>query len=127
VRILWSLPKAVPALLHHLEAYLELAGQDLARARRESAENFVAVAVIAAGLFFSALMGCAAVVALTWDTPHRLAAILGMGVFFLGLAAAAMIYRSRAARERPPFLASVREEWQEDRVILERILADKDP
>jgi hypothetical protein len=38
-----------------------------------------------------------------------------------------MIYRSRAARERPPFLASVREEWQEDRVILERILADKDP
>jgi uncharacterized membrane protein YqjE len=127
VRILWSLPKAVPALLHHLEAYLELAGQDLARARRESAENFVAVAVIAAGLFFSALMGCAAVVALTWDTPHRLAAILGMGVFFLGLAAAAMIYRSRAARQRPPFLASVREEWQEDRVILERILADKDP
>lgn len=127
MRILWSLPKAVPALLHHLEAYLELAGQDLARARRESAENFVAVAVIAAGLFFSALMGCAAVVALTWDTPHRLAAILGMGVFFLGLAAAAMIYRSRAARERPPFLASVREEWQEDRVILERILADKDP
>jgi uncharacterized membrane protein YqjE len=77
-------------------------------------------------LFFTALMGCAAVVALTWDTPHRLGAILGMGLFFLGVAAVAMLYRSRNARERPPFLASVREEWREDRVILERILSDQD-
>jgi uncharacterized membrane protein YqjE len=117
----------MPALLRHLEAYAELAGEDLARARRESAENFVALAVIAGGLFFSGLMGCAAVVALTWDTPRRLAAILGMGFFFLVVAAAAMVYRARAARERPPFLASVREAWREDRVVLERILSDKDP
>ena len=127
MRLFWSLPKALPALLHHLAAYVDLAGQDLARARRELAENIVALVVVALSLLLTALMGCAAVVAITWDTPHRLAAILGMGVFFLGLAAAAMIYRSRAARERPPFLASVRKEWQEDRVILERILADKDP
>ena len=126
MRILWSLPKALPALLRHLEAYVELAADDLARERRDLAENFVALAVIAAGLFFSALMGCAAVVALTWETPHRLAAILGMGGFFLGIAAAAMLFRSRKAREQPPFLASVREEWREDRVILERILSDKD-
>ena len=126
VRLLWSLPKAVPALLQHLAAYAELAGEDLARARRELAENIVALMVVAISLFFTALMGCAAVVALTWDTPHRLAAILGMGVFFLGVAAAAMLYRSRAARENPPFLASVREEWREDRVILERIFSEKD-
>jgi uncharacterized membrane protein YqjE len=126
VRLLWSLPKALPALLHHLAAYVELAGQDLARARRELAENIVALVVVAISLFFAALMGCAAVVALTWDTPHRLAAILGMGLLFLGVAAAVMMYRSRAARERPPFRASVREEWREDRVILERILSDKD-
>ncbi|HLN48372.1 MAG TPA: phage holin family protein [Steroidobacteraceae bacterium] len=126
MRLLWSLPKAAPALLRHLEAYVELAGQDLARARRELAENFLALAVVAASLFFTALMGCAAVVALTWDTPHRLAAILGMGLFFLGIAAAAMIYRSRSARENPPFPASVREAWREDRAILERILSDKD-
>ena len=124
--MLWALSKAAPALLHHLTAYIELAEQDLARARREWAENFVALAVIAAGLFFAALMGCAAVVALTWDTPHRLTAILGMGLLFLGIAAAAMLYRSRGARENPPFLASVREEWRVDREILERILSDKD-
>jgi uncharacterized membrane protein YqjE len=90
------------------------------------AENFLTLAVIAVSLFFTALMGCAVVVALTWDTSHRLAAILGMGFFFLGIAAGAMIYRLRAARENPPFLASVREEWRTDRAILERILSDKD-
>ena len=124
--MLWSFPKVAPALLHHLAAYVELVGLDLARARRDLAENFLALAVIAISLFFTALMGCAVVVALTWDTPHRLAAILGMGFFFLGIAAAAMIYRLRAARENAPFLASVREEWRKDRAILERILSDKD-
>lgn len=126
MRLLWSLPKAVPALLHHLEAYVELAGEDLARARRELAENIVVLVVVAISLFFTALMGCAAIVALTWDTPHRLGAILGMGLFFLGVAAVTMLYRARKVRERPPFLASVRDEWREDRVILERILSDQD-
>ncbi|MGO9633064.1 MAG: phage holin family protein [Steroidobacteraceae bacterium] len=126
MRLLWSLPKALPALLQHLTAYVDLAGQDLARARRHMAANIIALMVMAAGLFFAALMGCATVVALTWDTRYRLAAILGMGLLFLGIAAAAMLYRSRSAREKPPFLASVREEWQVDRVILERILSGKD-
>jgi uncharacterized membrane protein YqjE len=124
--MLWSLSKAAPALLHHLTAYFELAEQDLARARRELAEHFLTLVVIAVSLFFTALIGCAVVVALTWDTPHRLAAILWMGFFFLGIAVGAMIYRLRAARENPPFLASVREEWRQDREILERILSDKD-
>jgi uncharacterized membrane protein YqjE len=126
LRLLWSLPKLVPALLHHFAAYLELAGEDLARARRELAESILAMVVAAVSLFFTALMGCAAVVALTWDTPHRLTAILGMGGLFLGVAAAAMIFRARLMRERPPLLASVREEWREDRVILERILSGED-
>ncbi len=124
--MLWALPKAVPALLQHLTAYVDLAEQDLARARRQLAANIIALMVIAASLFFTALMGCATVVALTWDTPYRLGAILGMGLLFLGIAAAAVLYRTRSAREKPPFLASVREEWQVDRVILERILSGKD-
>jgi uncharacterized membrane protein YqjE len=126
MRMLWRLPKAAPALLRHLAAYVELAADDLARARRELTANIVALVVVAVSLFFAALMGCAAVMALTWDTSHRLAAILWMGGFFLGIAAVAVIYRSRTAREQPPFLASVRQEWQEDRVILERILSEED-
>jgi uncharacterized membrane protein YqjE len=125
VRVLWLLPKAAPALLRHLAAYAELAGSDLAQTQRDIAASIVAFVVVAISLFFAVLMGCAAVVAATWDTPHRLMAILCMAGGFLVIAIIAMVYRANVVRAHAPFLASVRQEWQEDRVILERILSDE--
>jgi len=125
VRVLWLLPKAAPALLRHLAAYIELIGYDLARTQREIAASIVAFVIVAVSLFFALLMGCVAVIALTWDTPHRLVAIVCMGGVFLGLAIIALIYRSNVLREQGPFLASVRQQWQEDCVVLERILSEK--
>ncbi|HMK84321.1 MAG TPA: phage holin family protein [Steroidobacteraceae bacterium] len=124
--MLWLLPKAAPALLRHIAAYIELAAFDLEQSRRDIAPRVIASVVAGLGLFFALLMGCAAVVAVTWDTPHRLAAIVWMGCGFLAIAAIAVIYRARASREQAPFLASVRREWQEDRVILERLLSEHD-
>jgi uncharacterized membrane protein YqjE len=125
VRVLWSLPKAAPALLRHLAAYFELAALDIQKSQRQIAANLIAVVVIVICLFLAVLMGCAAVIAVTWDTPNRLPAIAWMGGGFLIVAVIAMIYRSNAVRDHAPFLASVRAEWQEDRVILERILSDE--
>jgi uncharacterized membrane protein YqjE len=124
MRVLWLLPKAAPALLRHLAGYVELAGYDLKQTQREFAASLVAFVVVAVCLFFAVLMGCVAVVAVTWDTPHRLTAIVWMAGGFLGIAIIALIYRSSVVRDQKPLLASVRQEWQEDRVILERILSD---
>jgi uncharacterized membrane protein YqjE len=123
VRLFWSLPKAAPALLRHIAAYVDLASLDLAATCRDIAAEAVASAILAICALFALLMGCLAVVALTWDTPYRVAAIAWMGGGFLLLAIAAAVYRSRVIRAKSPFLASVRREWQEDRVILERILS----
>jgi uncharacterized membrane protein YqjE len=123
VRLLWSLPKAAPALLRHLAAYVDLASLDLARTCREITAEFLASAIVAICALFAILMGCLAVVALTWDTPHRVTAIAWMGGGFLVVAAVAAVYRSSVVRARSPLLASVRREWQDDRVILERILS----
>jgi uncharacterized membrane protein YqjE len=125
VRVLWLLPKAAPALLRHLAAYAELAGSDLEQTQRDIAASIIAFAVVAISLFFALGLGCAAVVAATWDTPHRLMAILCMAGGFLVIAIIAMIYRANVVRGHAPFLASVRQEWREDRVILERILSDE--
>jgi uncharacterized membrane protein YqjE len=125
MRMLWSLPKAAPVLLHHLVAYVELAGLDLAKTQREVTAQLMASAVLLISAFFALLMGCLAVVASTWNTPHRLTAIAWMCGGFLVLAALAALFRSRLARDQSPFLASVRREWQEDRLILERILASE--
>jgi uncharacterized membrane protein YqjE len=125
VRVLWLLPKAAPILLRHFAAYVELAAYDLAQSQRDFAANLIASAIVGVGVFFAVLMGCALIVAVTWDTPHRVAAIAWMGGGFLAIAVIAMIYRSKVAKEQAPLLASVRREWHEDVVILERILADE--
>jgi uncharacterized membrane protein YqjE len=80
------------------------------------------VVALICGLF-AVLMGCLAVVAYTWDTPHRVSAIAWMGGGFLLAAIVAAILRANAARARSSFLATVRREWQQDRVLLERILS----
>ena len=123
MRLLWLLPRAAPALLRHLAAYADLASLDLARARREIAAEFLGVAVAAICCLFALFMGCLAVVAYTWDTPHRVTAIAWMGGGFLVVAIAAAAYRANAVRAKSQLFASVRREWQEDRVLLERILS----
>jgi uncharacterized membrane protein YqjE len=126
MRILWMLPKAAPALMRHIAGYVELAAYDLARSRRDLGVNLIACAIAGVAVFFTVLLGCAAVVAATWDTSHRVAAIVWMAGVFLAVAVVALIYRSKAAKEQAPFLASVRKEWRGDAVILERILSDED-
>jgi uncharacterized membrane protein YqjE len=121
--MLWSLPKAGPALLRHLAAYVELASLDLARTQREITTELLALAVVAICGLFAVFMGCLAVLAYTWDTPHRMAAIAWMGGGFVVVAIAAAAYRANAARAKSQFLATVRREWEQDRVLLERILS----
>ena len=121
--MLWSLPKAAPALLRHVAAYVELVSLDLARAQKEITTELLALAVVAICGLFAVFMGCLAVVAYTWDTPYRVAAIAWMGGGFVVVAIAAAAYRASVARAKSQFLASVRQEWQQDRVLLERILS----
>ncbi|HEV7357902.1 MAG TPA: phage holin family protein [Steroidobacteraceae bacterium] len=123
MRGLWSLPRAAPALMRHIGAYVELAGLDLARTQREIMAQVVASAVVAICALFAVFMICLGVIAYTWNTPYRLAAIAWMAGGFIVVAIGAALYRARAARERSPMLADVHREWQEDRVLLERILS----
>jgi uncharacterized membrane protein YqjE len=123
MRLLWSLPKAAPALLRHMVGYVELAGEDLDRAQREFGAQLLASAILGLAIFFVVLAGCLLVVALTWNTPYRVSAIAWMGGAFLLVAVIAGMYRAKLADGQTPFLASVRREWQEDRVILEHILS----
>jgi len=126
VRLLWSLPKAVPAILRHAVAYLELAGHDLERTQREFGERLFAGVLLGVCVFFVILSCFLVVVALTWDTPYRISAIVCMGGVFALIAVIAAIYRSKLVGAQAAFLSTVRREWAEDRVVLERILADQD-
>jgi uncharacterized membrane protein YqjE len=127
VRGLWSLPKAAPALMRHIGAYVELVGLDLARAQREITAQVIASAIAAVCVLFAMFLTCLGVVAYTWDTSYRVAAIAWMVGGFLVVAIVALIYGFSLARSRSSLFTDVRREWQEDRVILERLLsADED-
>jgi uncharacterized membrane protein YqjE len=127
VRGLWSLPKAAPALMRHIGAYVELVGLDLARAHREITAQVIASAIAAVCVLFALFLTCLGVVAYTWDTSYRVAAIAWMGGGFLVVAIVALIYGFSLARSRSSLFTDVRREWQEDRVLLERLLsADED-
>ena len=123
MRGLWSLPKAAPALMRHIGAYIELACLDLARTHREITAQVVASAIVAICVLFAVFLTCLGIIAYFWDTPYRMASIAWMAGAFLVAAIAAAVYRARAARARSPLLSDVRREWQEDRVILEKILS----
>ena len=124
MRLLWSLPKAAPAILRHLVAYAELAGQDLEQSTRDLGLRLVALLVLGVAGVFAILFGCLVIVAMTWDTPSRVPAIGGITAFFVVLALFCGLYRSRVIGAQTPFLGSVRREWAEDRIILEKILSD---
>lgn len=124
MRVLWLLPKAAPALLRHFGAYVELFALELEQARRDLTVNILASMVAGVCVFFAVLMGCVVIVALTWDTPYRVPAVAWTGGGFLAVAVLALIYRSKALKEQKSFLATVKREWQEDIVVLERILAE---
>jgi uncharacterized membrane protein YqjE len=123
MRALWSLPKAAPALLRHIAAYAELAALDFSRAQREIGSIFIAAAIAAGCLVFCLFFCCLAVIAYYWDTAYRVAAIGWLAGGFLLVAAIMLIYGVRLARARTPFLGDLRREWQEDRVIFERVLS----
>lgn len=117
------LPEAAPIVLRHLSAYAELVGEDLARAQQEMAVRLMALLCIGGSLVFALAMACLAIVAQTWGTPNRVAAILWMGAGFLGLAVCAVLARARILRTQTPLLGSVKREWRRDCVALERILS----
>jgi uncharacterized membrane protein YqjE len=124
--MLWLLPKAAPALLRHLAAYVELASLDLEVTRREFEAKIFASVLLGICALFLLLMICLLVVACTWDTPYRVTAIACMAGVFLVAALGALVHRSNVVRAKTQFLASVRQEWLQDRVLVERILSDED-
>jgi uncharacterized membrane protein YqjE len=124
VRVLWLLPKAAPALLRHIHAYVELIALELEQTQRDLTANILAAVVAGICVFFAVLMGCVVIVALTWDTPYRVPAVAWTGGAFLAIAVLALLYRAKLVKAQEPFLASVKREWQEDVVVLEGILAE---
>ena len=121
LRTLHSLQQAAPVLLRHLGAYLELAEQDMAATKAEAVARFRLIIVFSISGFFTILMTCILVIALTWDGENRVFAIVFMGCVFTALTAASGLYLAQLRPSKP--FDAVRREWRQDRELIGRLLA----
>lgn len=110
----------VPAVLRHLEAYAEVAGEDAREAATLLARKLAAILVAAAAAFLALLMTCVWLLALTWDGPWRNWVAVGLVVAFAGLALALALPVLRPGGEPPRFFTRIRAEFGRDRELLER-------
>lgn len=115
-----SLSRLVPALLRHLDAYGDIAGED-AKDAASSLGACLLAATIAAGLaLLSAIMLCASLMVLTWDQPWRVWVPVGLAALFALAAIGCLIPYRRRRPGKSTFFPRVRREWRHDRALMER-------
>jgi uncharacterized membrane protein YqjE len=111
----------VPAILRHLQAYAEVAGEDAREAAQAVARRLLLLLVAAACAFVALLMLCAWLLALAWDTPWRLWTAAGLAVAFaIAAAGLALPMLRRSAGGRSEFFPRMRYELERDRELIER-------
>lgn len=111
----------VPAVLRHLEAWAEVAGEDVRDAAGHVARRLVAILVAGACAFVAFLMLCAFLLILAWDTPWRNWVAGGLALGF-AVAAAALAWPAFRSKPKPDevFFTRIRAELGRDRELLER-------
>jgi hypothetical protein len=117
----------VPAVLRHLEAYAEVAGEDARDAATLLARKLAAILVAAVAAFLALLMTCVWLLALTWDGPWRNWVAAGLALAFAGLAVALALPVLRPGAEPPRFFTRIRAEFGRDRELLERTFNGHQP
>ncbi len=109
------------AVVRHLEAWVEVAGEDVHDAASYLARRLIAILVAAACAFVSLLMLCAFLVIFAWDTPWRDWVVGGLALAFAAIAAAlAWPAFRRGPKPDDVFFVRIRTELGRDREMLER-------
>lgn len=117
----------VPAVLRHLHAYAEIAGEDARDAAATVARRLLALLIAAAASFIALLMFCAWLLALAWDGPWRTWTAAGLAlVFAAGAAALAFPALRRRTEPEEKLFPRVRQEWERDRELIDRAMNGND-
>lgn len=126
-----ALARLVPALVRHVVAYGDLLCEETEDALRVWRRRVLGLLVGLIAGSLALLMACVAVIAATWDGPHRLSAVIALCVAFAVVALLGLWYANAApASDQPQPFERLRAEWDADRreiAALHPSLADVEP
>lgn len=113
----------VPAILRHIDAYAEIAGEDARDAAVAVGRRLLALLLATAASFIALLLFCVWLLALTWDGPWRTWTAAGLAIAFaVGAATLAVPVLRRRAKPGELLFTRLREELNRDRALIDRAL-----
>ncbi len=111
----------VPAILRHIQAYAEVAGEDAREVATAVARRLFVLLIAGAAAFVALLMLCVWLLALAWDGPWRVWTAAGLALGFAAAAAGlAFTVLRPGVQRRIELFARTRSELNRDRELLER-------
>jgi uncharacterized membrane protein YqjE len=113
----------VPAILRHLQGYVDVAGADARDAGALIARRVAALLLAAVAAEVALLMFCVFLLALAWDGPWRAWTAAALFVLFAAACAALALPVLRpGSRPKNVLFPRVRHELDRDRDLIERAL-----
>ncbi len=108
-------------VVRHAGAYADLITSDLDSMWNGLVNRVWAGIILAAALLLTVMLGCAWIIAMTWNTDWRATVIAILATFFLGVALAYRHLRSLGGRF-PGARSRTARAWDQDRLLMEEVL-----
>lgn len=109
-------------VVRHAGAYADLITSDLDSMWNGLVNRVWAGIILAAALLLTVMLGCAWIIAMTWNTGWRATVIAILATFFLGVAALAYRHLRSLGGRFPGALSLTARAWDQDRLLLEEVL-----
>jgi uncharacterized membrane protein YqjE len=120
--VMSRLSGSASTLADHAAAYAEVIVADVEASSRSAASRLWAGAVLVVALAFTLAIGCAWLIAATWDTSAHLPVMIGLLLLGALTALAALLILSRQRRSAPRLMALTLAEWAKDRRLMKEVL-----
>jgi fatty acid desaturase len=106
----------------HLAAYAVLFTEEAAELVVSTAKRIVALAIALVAALVALGLGCTWVIVEFWNTPWRVASVMGLFLVFAACAAVAVLVALRGPPPEKTAFGRLREEWEEDQQMISELV-----
>jgi hypothetical protein len=116
------LSSSASTLADHAAAYADIIIADVKASAQSAAGRVWSAAVMFIGLAFTVAIGCAWLIAATWNTDSHLLVMIGLLALGVLTTLAALLVLNRQRRTAPQPMALTMAEWSKDRDLVRELL-----